>query len=37
MPAAHWGAELALVDMYLQKDGRNCTSFPVCGLLPSFG
>ncbi|KWU46070.1 protein prenylyltransferase [Rhodotorula sp. JG-1b] len=23
MPAAHWGAELALVDMYLQKDGRN--------------
>lgn len=27
MPAADWGAELALVDMYLQKDGRNCTSF----------
>ncbi|TKA55772.1 hypothetical protein B0A53_02908 [Rhodotorula sp. CCFEE 5036] len=23
MPAADWGAELALVDMYLQKDGRN--------------
>lgn len=27
MPAADWGAELALVDMYLQKDGRNCASF----------
>lgn len=26
MPAADWAAELALVDMYLQKDGRNCTA-----------
>lgn len=32
MPDADWGMEIKMVEMYLEKDGRNCASVNLPGL-----